>query len=622
MEEGKAAGFDAKTVDLEEFDADTLRDTDLALFLLATYGEGEPTDNAARFITWLKDAERDLPADLLAKLKFSVFGLGNRQYEHYNRMGKLVNQRLEELGGTRVYQYGEGDDDGTLEEDFDNWKNALWDSLLRASGVSGATSEGEREIEKSIHDKDAVHRVSLDYSLTVLNAKDAETRAAQSTKSVSLSAAPGRSSSQKVQASNKHLFPFHSPRAMLVAKRELRNTSFTGCKKGEEVGSTLHLELDLSGCGLTYATADNLAIVPENAPGLVEAIASRLGWDLEEVVDFTPAADKADFKLPFPSPVSVRDLLTHCVDVQGSVRHSTAKALLAYVTDDAQKAWLGDLLKQSNRATFKAVFEESRRSFAELVLSEGPQSLSSLSLPLVDALHVLPAIQPRFYTISSSASLSPKVVHVTVGVTEYDTKREKGAVRRFTGLTSGYLRQLQPNRDSVRVFVRASTFRLPVSLSTPVLMVGPGTGIAPMRALALERRFLRASAKSNQPYGSTVLFFGCKYAQMDYIYRDELEGLHAEGALTELHTAFSRDGDKKVYVQHLLAQQDNAHRLAQWLRDGAYVYVCGATAMGADVMAAFVSLYEKEEGVTHEQAQHYFKDLQEKGRYVQELWTA
>jgi NADPH-ferrihemoprotein reductase len=304
--------------------------------------------------------------------------------------------------------------------------------------------------------------------------------------------------------------------------------------------------------------------------------------------------------------------LVQCVDLQGPIRHGLAKTLLGYLSDDKQKAWLADLLSPSQRAKFKNVLEEERRGVADLLLNE----LSSAKPPLLDLLHLLPVIQPRFYTISSSAALSPRIVHITVGITEYTTKGRNAA---FAGLTSALLSKSHPG--SLRVFVRASTFRLPRSLSTPVIMVGPGTGIAPMRALALERGFQRQQSPA-QPYGATVLFFGCKYAQMDFIYRDELEALAGEGVLTELHTAFSRDGDKKVYVQDLIASPSQADKLVQWIEQGAFIFVCGATAMGTDVMNAFVKIYAEKQGVSVEKAQAKVKEMQEQGRYVQELWTA
>ena len=142
MEEGKDKGFEARMVDLEDFDPEELKDSKLVLFLVATYGEGDPTDNAAKFNIWQKNEDGEVPADYLSTVNFTVFGLGNRQYEHFNKMGKTTNKCLEKLGATRVFEYGEGDDDGTLEEDFDAWKSKLWTALINKFHPSASEAGG------------------------------------------------------------------------------------------------------------------------------------------------------------------------------------------------------------------------------------------------------------------------------------------------------------------------------------------------------------------------------------------------------------------------------------------------------------------------------------------------
>jgi NADPH-ferrihemoprotein reductase len=139
MEEAKQQGFDGQTVDLEDFDPDQLATAPLTVFLMATYGEGEPTDNSAKFAKWMRNSDDELSADLLSGVRFAVFGLGNKQYEHFNRMGKLTDECLAKLGGRRVLEVGLGDDDGALEDDFERWRESLWASL--SPPVNGVTSQ-------------------------------------------------------------------------------------------------------------------------------------------------------------------------------------------------------------------------------------------------------------------------------------------------------------------------------------------------------------------------------------------------------------------------------------------------------------------------------------------------
>lgn len=127
--EAKTNGFNAKVIDLEDFEPEDMQNDNIAIFAMATYGEGDPTDNAIDFNKWIKDKHQELDDAFFKGLKYAVFGLGNRQYEHYNKMGRYIDSRLEELGGTRVFKYGEGDDDQNLDEDFDTWREELWPSL-------------------------------------------------------------------------------------------------------------------------------------------------------------------------------------------------------------------------------------------------------------------------------------------------------------------------------------------------------------------------------------------------------------------------------------------------------------------------------------------------------------
>jgi NADPH-ferrihemoprotein reductase len=167
------------------------------------------------------------------------------------------------------------------------------------------------------------------------------------------------------------------------------------------------------------------------------------------------------------------------------------------------------------------------------------------------------------------------------------------------------------------VFVRASSFRLPQLLSSPVLMIGPGTGIAPMRALLQERRFQSELQKVSD--STNVLYFGCKYRNVDYIYQEELESFKTSGLLNELHVAFSREGRDKVYVQHLLTRDASVVDL---IDKGAYIFVCGGTSMGNDVHRALLQLLETHRKLCTSDATVAIEQLQKSGRYVQELWSA
>ena len=579
-----------------------------------------------------------------------MFGLGNKQYEHFNRMGKTTNRELERLGGTRVHAYGEGDDDNALEDDFENWKGPMWESLVRqfhpnkGAGSGGLGSEADAAATEG--------PVMLSFECVDVSAAEAK----------KLVASPPRTS--QLAASTKHFFTCKS--AIVTANRELRSSEAEARAAGLDdsvlakvgQGSVRHLELRLVDTGLTYTTADNLAVLPENDPAVVAALCKALGYGSQEMT-VRPCAEGGrdgdgdgggEFKYTFPVPFTAQSALSQYFDIHGQPTLGVMKQLLPYVQDDTQKQWLRGFLAKDQREAWKQFLHSTGASVASLLLCE----LSSCRPPLSDLLHILPFIQPRLYTISSSSSVHPDSVHITVSVTQFELPNGKV----FRGLASGFLQNIAVGAGRCRVYVRPSTFRLPTALTTPIVMVGPGTGIAPMRALLQERKFL--GAKNGGAYGAVglkvppnknTLYFGCKHSAVDFLYKDELLAFQQEGVLTQLHTAFSRQQAEKVYVQHLVAKEPNDTDLMTDLDAGAFVFVCGDTKMGSDFMDAVVLLLQKKKGelacytcqllaminhpltsfplptqltylgMTTEKAQGFVKELQKKGRYVQELWS-
>jgi NADPH-ferrihemoprotein reductase len=275
VEEGKARGFDAAVVDLEDFQEEDFTSAPLNkalhMFAVATYGEGEPTDNAIDFFKWLKKDVDELPSTL----KFCVFGLGNTQYDHFNAMGRKINQILEEKGAVRVADYGEGDDDGTMDEDFETWRDQLWPQLATAFGGTvsqkkdgeppdwspmykvtwmeeGADAEKLKRLSKSARNK-VISKVNKGIA-----ANDPDTKIALSSQSY-----------------------FAAKEVRVVSNAELRKDggTFDGSVDADgNFGSTIQVEFDLNGSDLTYNTADTLAVCPENDPEIVEMVSQTCNY--------------------------------------------------------------------------------------------------------------------------------------------------------------------------------------------------------------------------------------------------------------------------------------------------------------------------------------------------------
>ncbi len=265
--------------------------------------------------------------------------------------------------------------------------------------------------------------------------------------------------------------------------------------------------------------------------------------------------------------------------------------------------------------------------------------LPALEIPFVDLLELCPKIQPRFYTISSSSLVQPKQVAITVALSTH--QKPRGRV--YHGLATTYLCGLK-GKDQACVFIRPSTFRLPkpkrtfaaipaagsaaaggapsgltsTSVLPPIVMVGPGTGVAPFRAFVQEFGYL--AARSLPVYPSTHLFFGCRHRSNDYIYSDEFEAAVQGRSLTQLHVAFSRDSEQKVYVQsHLKEHAAQVWELLSTQR--AYFFVCGGTVMGRQVKECVANIAVQHGNLTPQAAAEFVKKLHTEGRYIQELWS-
>lgn len=349
---------------------------------------------------------------------------------------------------------------------------------------------------------------------------------------------------------------------------------------------TRHFEISLEGSGLTYEAGDALGVIPENDAGLVTAITSRLGASGEEIVTLS-AGGTASFREVLMRQVvvtSVSDSLIQEAALRGG--NADLTALLAPDRKAELEAWkhgrdVLDVLEACPKAAF------------------APGELTGM----------LRKLQPRLYSISSSPKAHPGEVHLTVAVVRYDTHG-----RRRSGVCSGFLADRVTLAETpVPVFVQTSHgFRLPADGAVPIILIGPGTGIAPFRAFLEERRATGAG-------GSNWLFFGDQRKSVDFLYEEEMVAMQQEGFLTRLDLAFSRDQAEKVYVQHRMLE--HATELWLWLERGAHLYVCGdAKRMAKDVDAALHRVVEIAGGRTPAQASEYVAAMKSAKRYQRDVY--
>ncbi len=344
--------------------------------------------------------------------------------------------------------------------------------------------------------------------------------------------------------------------------------------------STQHIVLDLSNSGIVYSVGDCIAICPSNSHEYVQSIIESLGHCPKTLV-----SDRKG-----EGPYSLQEFLTKEANLSQPTR-----ALVELIHSITPSPLTEELIQEKEKM--------------RLFLSENDVLdilLLSPTLPLLPFCHSLSPLHPRYYSISSSHLHVGDEVHLTVAPLKYELKEK---VKR--GVCSRYICEIFPETP-IPIFIHPHRgFTLPQDQSLPIIMIGPGTGIAPFRAFMQERL-------SKQSTGKNWLFFGEWRKDYDFFYRDFWEKLVKEDKL-RLTTAFSRDTEQKVYVQHKMREESS--ELFKWLQEGAYLYVCGdAQKMAKDVEQTLLEIIEEESGCSPQEALNYIKTLRKEKRYLRDVY--
>jgi cytochrome P450/NADPH-cytochrome P450 reductase len=531
------------------------------LIFCASYNGAAP-DNATQFVKWL---EGDIPKDGFAKVRYAVFGCGNSDWAAtYQSVPRIIDEQLAAHGARGVYGRGEGDARSDLDGHFEKWFASLGPAAAKEFGLAS-------NITRSADDAPL-------YSIEPV-----------APSAVNVLVAQGGVAPMKVSVNS-----------------ELQNKS--GANASDR--STRHIEVQLPP-GIAYRVGDHLSVVPRNDPTLVDSVARRFGFLPADQIRLQVAEGRRA-QLPVGDAVSVGRLLTEFVELQQIATRKqiqimsehtrcpvTKPKLLAYVGDDAASAerYRSDVLTKR-----KSVFD---------LLEEHP----ACELPFHAYLEMLSLLAPRYYSISSSPSIDPARCSITVGVVEAPASSGRGV---YKGVCSNYLSGRRVG-DNIHATVRETKagFCLPDDPAVPVIMIGPGTGLAPFRGFLQERAHRKAQGAK---LGPAMLFFGCRHPDQDFLYADELKAFAADG-IAELHTAFSRADGPKTYVQHQVAAQKE--RVWNLIEQGAIVYVCGdGGKMEPDVKAALVAIYREKSGADAEAGLRWIDDLGTKNRYVLDVWAS
>ncbi|MCX6921448.1 MAG: sulfite reductase subunit alpha [Verrucomicrobia bacterium] len=353
---------------------------------------------------------------------------------------------------------------------------------------------------------------------------------------------------------------------------------------------TQHFSVSLAGSGLTYACGDSLGVFPVNNPSAVTGLLKAAGFSGDEPVTLPKDT----------TSICLREALSKRLALNGPT-YKFVQLLHDRTVDEVQKAQLAALLAEADPEKKKAWIEQ--REYIDL-FAEFPAA----RLQAQELIELMRKLMPRLYSISSAPSKFPNEIHLTIAVVRYETNG-----RKREGVCSTYLAErARLGQADLPVFVAESHFGLPEDDTVPVIMVGPGTGVAPFRSFVMDRATRGAK-------GRNWLFFGDQRKEHDFLYADEWAEYLQSGVLTRLDTAFSRDQATKVYVQDRM--RENAAELWRWISEGAYFFVCGdAKRMAKDVDAALHTLVAEQGKMTPEAAVDWVKQFKKDGRYQRDVY--
>jgi sulfite reductase (NADPH) flavoprotein alpha-component len=646
----------------------------LVLTVCSTQGDGVPPTEVRDFCSWLHgptapyltstSSPTTTPTRSAnhAGVKFSVLALGDRSYTHFARCGKTIDARLEQLGGIRCTPRVD-----VNKEDFkavDGWIEAVLSKLdiLDLETAEALTWNGVLAYSNSMSDiSNGVESKG--------SAATAGTTPAKWTKSKPYFAAV---------VGVESLCNLNSPSNGTNTTNGTSTTS-TIAALDSSPKNTVRVEIDLGDSGIDYLPGDALGVWPTNDPhdvdDLLEVVGMGGGGSSDEVLVKVPHWHYNDEDISTANNnkkksggdgervsgfMTLREALTRCYDLR-SPKPELLQLLATKLADLKEKKENGFSLLKNGGDGDSGKGVQNEKYMAERHVADILREWKPITLTVDELLSVLRQLQPRLYSISSSpleaSAFLPSTtklssnsssgegtvasngddhhhrttVQLTVAVLKYTSAVGKSRV----GVASTYLAErvvenLPPLATNCKVPVylyKNPDFKLPADLKTPIIMVGPGTGVAPFRGFIQHRILLAAAATGAEKEGEVssilgpaLLFFGCRRRNQDYLYGAELENWAAQGQI-ELFTAFSRETNKKIYVQHRILE--NAERVWHLLEAGAVFYVCGDGAhMAGDVENALKSVIEQYQGQGAASAVEYFENLVKSGRYRKDVWTS
>lgn len=491
----------------------------------------------------------------LTGVRYCIFGCGDRNWAStYQKVPMLIDELMVSKGAQRIVPLGEGDMNGDFETNVEEWQQELWPSVMRTMGLKINEKVNKTSPALSMKVVDHQIEVPLARAYNAFNAK--------------------------------------------IAKNQELRCSIEG--------STRHIEIKLPE-GVTYREGDHLGVLPRNRQSLVNRVLQRFQLNGNDYVILTKTG-LSMAHLPLDQPVKLFELLSTNVELQEAATRVQLRELMATTDCPPHKKELETLLEEQ---AYHQKILKKRISMLDLL-----EQYEACEMTFERFLELLPPLKVRYYSISSSPTIQPEQPSITVSVVKAPAWNGKAEYR---GVASNFLAETAVG-DSIVMFIRAqqSDFQLPTDPATPIIMVGPGVGIAPFRGF-LQARLM--SKNAGEQLGEAILYFGCRN-ESDDIYAEELKRYEQDG-IVKVYKAYSRkDGQSKEYVQHLMGQTERAQELIKILDQDGHFYICGdGSKMAPDVERTLLMAYRVVHDVNESAAKQWLAGLKEQGRYAMDVWA-
>eukprot|EP00980_Cylindrotheca_fusiformis_P013212 scaffold3359_cov123-Cylindrotheca_fusiformis.AAC.16 len=615
---------------LEQFAA---TNKNLHFFLVSCAGVGEPPDNGREFYNYFisstttKDGgSNDISP--LPNFRYAVFGLGNQRAHpnHYNVIGKRLNERFQKLGAQQLLPLGLGDDGDCIDDDFDQWMEQTLEfiqktlsskeetnSILSEAGTTATTSDDHEspaeadvlEADYGGDDRKTINEQRIECPAGIATSPDG-------TRRMSLKYPPLLLEPATRDVVSADLFHLQNGKQQFYSKETLpltvRNNRLLTTDSGES--GLLEIEVDILGReggtflhgnneDLSYTTGDHLLVYPRNSNAIVQGYV-----DILDVDPHARIVNGSNDSYPHPTGISIMETLVHCIDLGALPSPALSRFILGRKTVD-----------------YKREIAEPRRTIIDLLHETGTK------LSLEDFLYMATPMRPRYYSIASSSVKHPSEIQLTYRPVKYMTSKgylREGVCTSFLS-HKGAMQQQSKDGESPKIqasripasIVRNDSFRLPINPETPVLMIGGGCGVAPIKAFLQERVF----QSGTQQYGPGILFMGYRNPQ-DEVYKDLVHQAMTTGALTESKVVYSSgcsSPDQRCMMVSELVKEEG-EKVWNHFESGGHTYLCGgAWNFGTAIKAELLEIVQAHGNMDFEAAEQYLRNLSDQQKLSADL---